>query len=440
MSSDEDLPPPIPPAEMPEEELVRIVDEGDVRELERALREQAVRLPTVLEQLDRVLERGLGNLATSIATMLIARFHVARADVLADRVLEHRETAGAEELVDLGAALMQQERLRSARRAIDAALERDPRSGRAMYLSARLEARRGRLDRAFELIAKVDPELLGGTGLATQARYAALTAKSSAVKGALKQAKKRATDDDREQLAWVERLIHRIELSGLDMTAPLNLRTAMVIEYGSLLVELAASREDGGRFGMDRIELGDLGPLIDRMTGAIRELGVPFTELFYANEDGEIVAAAIAEHTGLPTREWRHDRTVSDGSWLCMASASTHPHLARLDVDALQRALDEGTLRTLAIMLPVGWRAPLVPDVIGRLTGDDELPWTADDDVTEIVELIFDDREKAVHDAASDPEALANHLERFGGLLRATQPLPRPSHVPFLDETPVPRR
>src|SRR5687768_14030304 len=131
MSSDQDLPPPIPPAEMPDEELARIVDDGNVREVERALREQVVRLPAVLEQLDRVLAKGLGNLATAMATMLIARFHVARADTLADRVLEHKETAGAEELVDLAAALLQQERLRSARRAIDAALERGPENGRA---------------------------------------------------------------------------------------------------------------------------------------------------------------------------------------------------------------------------------------------------------------------------------------------------------------------
>ena len=94
MSSDHDAPPPIPPAEMPEEELTRIVDEGNVREVERALREQAVRLPRVLEQLDRVLLKGLGNLATSMATMLIARFHVARADTLAERVLEHQERYG----------------------------------------------------------------------------------------------------------------------------------------------------------------------------------------------------------------------------------------------------------------------------------------------------------------------------------------------------------
>jgi tetratricopeptide (TPR) repeat protein len=440
MSSDQELPPPIPPAEMPEEELVRIVDEGNVRELERALREQAVRLPSVLEQLDRVLAKGLGNLATSIATMLIARFHVARADTLAERVLQHRQTAGGDELVDLGAALMQQERLRSARSAIDAALERDPANGRAIYLSARLAARKGELDRAFELIAKVDPQLLGGAGLATQARYAALTGKAKAVSGALKQALKRATEEERPHVAHVERLIKRVDLAAIDLSKPMSLRTAMALEYGSLLVELAAAPEDGGRFGMDRIKFGDLGPLIDRMIGAVRELGVPFSELCFANEDGEIVAAAIAQRTGLPVNEWRHDREVVDGAWLCMASAGTHPHQSRIDVDALQHALDAGTLRTLSLVLPVGWRAPLVPDVIGRLTGDDELPWTIDDEVEEMVELIFDDREAADHDAAVDAEALRNHVERFGGLLRAAQPIPRPPHVPFLDETPVARR
>jgi hypothetical protein len=440
MSSEHDLPPPIPPAEMPEEELAKIVDDGNVREVERALREQAVRLPAVLEQLDRVLAKGLGNLATSLATMLIARFHVARADALADRVLGHKDTAGADELVDLGAALMQQERLRSARRAIEAALERGPGNGRALYLSARLAARRGDLGSAFELIAKVEPDLLGGAGLATQARYAALTGRTKAAGGALNQAKKRATDEDRAHIEWVEGMVRRAELSGLELAKPMNLRTAMLIEYGSLLVELAASSEDGGRFGMDRIKLGDLGALIDRMIAAIRELGLPFSELLYANEDGEIAAAAIAERTSLPYREWRHDRAVADGSWLCMASAGTHPHQKRIDVDALQDALDRGTLRTLAFVLPVGWRAPLVPDVVGRLTGDDELPWTADDDVEETVELIFDEREEADHDAAVDHEALHNHLERFGGLLRAAQTEPRPRHVPFVDETPVPRR
>jgi hypothetical protein len=440
MSSDEDLPPPIPPAEMPEEELARIVDEGNVQEVERALREQAVRLPSVLAQLDRVLEKGLGNLATSIATMLIARFHLARADVLVERVLAHRGTAGADELVDLGAALLQQERLRSAKSAIDAGLERDPKNGRGLYLSSRLLARKGRLEPAFELIAKVDPALLGGAGLATQARYAALTGKAKAGAGALKQAQKRATEEEREHVAHVGRLMQRVELSAIDFSKPMTLRTAMAIEYGSLLVEIASDTGDGGRFGMDRIELGDVGPLIDRMIGAVRELGVPFSELYWANEDGEVIATAIASRTGLAAREWRHDREAADGAWLCMASAGTHPHQSRIDVDALQRALDAGTLRTLALMLPVGWRAPLVPDVIGRLTGDDELPWTVDDDVDETVELIFDPSEDARHDAARDPDALHRHLERMGGLLRATQPLPRPPHVPFLDETPVPRR
>lgn len=424
---------------MPKETLSGIIDEGNLQELERALREQVVRLPAVLDELDRVLDQGLGNLATVLVTMLISRFHVARADKLADRVLVHRETAGIDELVDLAAALMQQERLKAAERALAAALEREPRDDRGLYLSARLAARRGRTDEAFERIARADPAVLGAYGLAAQARYAALTGKKKAIAGAIKQANKRATDGDREHLAHVERMIERIELAGIDTSGPMTLRTAMAVEYGSLLVEMASDRADGGRFGMAPMTLGDVGALIDRTVSAIRQLGLPFTELYYANEDGEIVAAALAERTGLPTREWRHDRTIADGSWLCMASAATHPHQKRLDVDALQQALDEGRMRTMALMLPVGWRAPLVPDVVGRLTGDDELPWAIDDEVDETVELIFDEREERSGDAADDGDVFANHIERLGGILRASQPERRPPHVPFLDETPVPR-
>lgn len=436
----EDLPPPIPPAEMPRETLSGIIDEGNLQELERALREQVVRLPTVLEELDRVLEQGLGNLATALVTMLISRFHVARADKLADRVLLHRSTAGIDELVDLAAALMQQERLNAAERALGAALEKEPRDDRGLYLAARLAARRGLVEEAFERIARADPKVLGAYGLAAQVRYAALTGKTNAIKGALKQAKKRVTEADREHVAHVERILERIELAGIDTTEPVTLRTAMALEYGSLLVELAEDGADGGRFGMSPMTFGDVGALITRILKAIRQLGLPFRDLYYADEDGEIVAAAIAERSGLPAREWRHDRTVEDGSWLCMASAATHPHQKRIDVDALQEALNGGRLRTVALMLPVGWRAPLVPDVVGRLTGDDELPWAIDDEVDETVELIFDEAEEPTGDAVEDDEALANHVERFGGILRAAGPERRPPHVPFLDETPVPRK
>ena len=433
---EKDLPPPIPPAEMSREDLALLVDEGNLMEVERALREQVVRLPVVLEELNRVVAAGLGNLATAMVTMLISRFHVARADKLADRVLSLRATAGVEELVDLAAALIQQERLSAARRALDAALEKDERHGRGLYLLSRTLARKGDLGGAFEMIARVDPNLLGANGLLTQARYAALTGRKKAIQGAMKLAKKRITSEDEPLLGHVERLLSRIDLAGIDPSQPMSLRTAMAVEYGSLLVEVAKEKADSGRFGMDVMKLGDVGRTLERMVDAIRKLGLPLSTLYYANEDGEIIAAAIAEKTGLDFREWRHERSVDEGTWLCMASAGTHPHQKRIDVDALSAELDKGVMRTLALMLPVGWRAPIVPDVVGRLTGDDELPWAIDDEVDETVDLIFDDREDRAEDAAEDDDALATIIERFGGILRATRPAP---HVPFLDETPVPR-
>lgn len=434
----EDLPPPIPPAELPEEELARLVDEGRVAEVERVLREQNVRLPQVLAQLDRVLDAGLGNLATALVTMLIARFHVARASQLAERVLTKAETAGADELADLAAALVQQERLITARKVLTVALERDPHNDRARYLSARVHARRGALDAAFLDIAKVNPKLLEGTGLLYQARYALLTGRDKAYRSALALAKK-GLDADAYDPGIVDLVKERLDLSGVDPTEPMSLRTAMAIEYGSIVVEVAKDAADGGRFGMDAMALADVGALVRRIVGAIRALGLPMTTLYHATEDGEIVAAAVAEVTGLPYREWGAHRDVEDGAWLWMGSAGTHPHLANESVRALAEALDEGTLRTAALVLPCGWRSPIVPDVIGRITGDDELPWAIDDEVDETVELIFDDREESREDAADDAAVLDRHLERFGGLFRAARPAPRSAHVPFLDETPVAR-
>ena len=69
-------------------------------------------------------------------------------------------------------------------------------------------------------------------------------------------------------------------------------------------------------------------------------------------------------------------------------------------------------LRSLALVLPCGWRGPLVPDVVGRITGDDELPWAIDDEVDETVELIFEEDERG-EPAVSDPEALERHIERL---------------------------
>ncbi len=426
---------------MPEEELKSLVDEGNIQAIELALREQNLRLPVVLRELDRVLESGLGNLATALVTMLISRFSIARADKLADQVLAQQDSAGVDELVDLGAALLQQERLSAATRALSAALKKDPRDGKGLYLSARIAARRGRLEDAFTEIAKVSPKLLGGAGLATQARYAALLGREKALKAALKLARKTVSDEERAFVEHTEAIVARLELLGLGSAPPSmsNLRTAMAIEYGSLLVELARSPKDGGRFSMEPPKLGDVAAVLERMLGAIRQLGVPMKTLYFANEDGEIIAAALSEKTDCPYKQWTADRKVEDGDWLCLASAGTHPHLRRPAVQALQQALDDGLMRSLALVLPCGWRGPIVPDVVGRLTGDDEFPWAIDDEVDETVELIFEETDERGEEATKDPEALQAHIERFGAVFRATQALPRPGHMPFLDETPVPR-
>ncbi len=436
----EGAPPPIPPAELPEEELIRLVDEGRIAEIERVLREQNVRLPQVLEQLDRVLADGLGNLATALVSMLIGRFHVARASQLAERVLTRADTAGADELADLAAALMQQERLITARKVVDAALARDAHHDRAQYLSARLFARRGALDDAFTSIAKVNPKVLESSGLLLQARYALLSGRDKAYQSALALAKKAARGDDAFDPSVVEDLEGRIRLAALDPTQPMTLRTSMALEYGSLLVEVEKSGVDGGRFDMEPMAYADVGTLVRRMVDAIRSLGAPLTMLYHATEDGEIVAAAMSRIAEVPYREWSSSREVEDGAWLAMGSAGTHPHLENKSVRHLAEALSTGELRTAALILPCGWRGPIVPDVIGRITGDDELPWAIDDEVDDTVELFFDPDDESKEDAADDADVLGRHIERFGGILRAAQVAPRPGHVPFLDETPVPRR
>ncbi|MEQ9496411.1 MAG: hypothetical protein RIT81_06120 [Deltaproteobacteria bacterium] len=435
----EGAPPPIPPAELPEEELRRLVDEGRIAEIERVLREQNVRLPQVLDQLERVLAEDLGNLATAMVSMLIGRFHVARASQLAERVLSRADTAGADALADLAAALMQQERLITARKVVDAALGRDPHHDRALYLSARISARRGRLDDAFTSIAKVNPKVLEAHGLLHQARYALLTGRDKAYASALSLAKKAGKNDDTFDPLGVEALAKRLQIASVDPTQPMTLRTSMALEYGSALVEVERSGVDGGRFDMEPMAYADLGPLVRRMVATIRSMGAPLTMFYHATEDGEIVAAAMSQIAEVPYREWASTRDMEDGAWLVMGSASTHPHLDNKSVRWLGEALSGGVLRTAALIMPCGWRGPIVPDVIGRITGDDELPWAIDDEVEDTVELIFEPDDDSREDAAQDDEVLERHLERFGGIFRATQPEPRDGHVPFHDETPVPR-
>jgi hypothetical protein len=439
---DEDLPPPIPPAEMPRETLQRLVDEGNIQAVEAALREQNVRLPMVLDELSRVLEGGLGNLAAAMVTMLVSSFHIARADKLAEEVLVHKDSAGSDELADLAAALMMQERLTVSGKVIDAVLARDAMHGRALYLRARLLARRGLIQGAFEAIARVSPGLLLADGMAVQARYALLAGREKAIDGALKLAKRSDDPDTRARVLEVERMRERYRKApeGMAEAAASDLRAICALEYGSLLVEVATDPKDGGRFGMDAILVRDAGRLIGRSLQAIAKAGLVMNELTYATEDGEIVAAAIHRITGKPYREWRADRMPEDGAWLCMASAGTHPHLPNPVVQTIQAALEEGTLRTLALVLACGWRGPLVPDVIGRITGDDELSWAIDDEVDEVLERMFGEDEELSRDLAKNDEAeLFAHAERARPILRAARSRPRPGHVPFLDETPIPR-
>ncbi|MCK6550855.1 hypothetical protein L6R52_33770 [Myxococcota bacterium] len=435
-----DAPPPLQTPELSPEALAKIVDDGDVNAVEAALREHVVRLPDVLDQLQRVLELGHGNLAAVLVTMLIGSFRIARADRLAEQVLQHRDTAGDEELVDLAAALLGQERLTIATKVLDAVLARDAANGRALYLRARILARRGKIDEAFDTIARVSPKLLDAAGMAVQARYALFAGRAKAMDGALRHAKKGDDPDVVVMVRELERIQERMSRAPA-LTAKLrtDLRAAIALEYGSVLVELAEDPSDGGRFGMDAVAVRDVGRLVDRMLRAIDAAKLPITELLHATEDGEIIAAALSHRTGKPYRQWRADRPPAEGSWLCMASAATHPHLPNTVVQTIQSALDEGTVRTLAIVLPVGWRGPIVPDVIGRLTGDDELPWAIDDEVDETVERIFGDDEPTTGVARDDEPELFALVDAARVILRATQPLPRAAHVPFLDETPVPR-
>lgn len=432
-----EAPPPVPPPEMPKEALAALIDQGEVLEIERALREQNVRLPAVLAELDRVIDAGLGNLATVLATMLISSFHLARAGQIAERILGQKDTAGVEELTDLAAALMLEERLTTAGKVLAAALEHYPRADRALYLSAKLEARRGHLERAFATIAKVSPKLLGGAGLATQARWAALLGKEAAVDAAWRLAQKAAQEEDQEHLAYAAGVIQRQRQLG--RTLPYGLRTALAVEYGAILVDLAKDPGDGGRFGMQAMTPYDVGRLLDRMVQVWRSLGTSPKELLYATEDGEIVAAGLGQRLGVPVKEVRHDRPIGEGAWYCMASAGTHPHVANHTVKVLHEALATGVLRSAALILPAGWRAPLVPDLIGRITGDDELPWGLTDEVDETLERMSDDSEGTTDDWLDDQGALESHLEGCAGLFRALLPDPRPGHVPYLDETPVPR-
>ena len=429
-----DDPPLVPPPELPREELQALVDAGDLQQVERALREHTLRLPLVLEELNRVVDQGLGNLATSLLTMLVSHFKIARVSALVDKVLGEKNTAGAEELTDLGLALFSQERLNAAEKAADAALSRNKSLDHALYLKARLLARRGYIKQAFFYIRNASPKFLGARGLSTQARYAAFSGHGKSVKAVLQLAKKNAAESDLPDVAHTERILERMRLMGAEEASPTSLREAMAIEYGSLVVELA--KEQNGRFGLDPLSYGDAGLLINRIADTLRLLGTEISEFLYASEDGEIVATALSQKLGVECRGFAAEISLSPGAWLCMGSANTHPHIANKHVQALQAALDQGKLSVLSLVLPWGWRGPLVPDVIGRISGDDEFAWDIDTEVEDAIEEM--ESSPPTSEARKDWDTLTAHIERYQSIFRATQPPPRAPLVPYFDETPIP--
>ena len=179
-----------------------------------------------------------------------------------------------------------------------------------------------------------------------------------------------------------------------------------------LLLSFVHVEPPAGSFIPSNYHLYDAGRLVRKIAEAMRALSPRVDELLFATEDGEILAAGLAQIFDRPYRPWRKEHPAKDGDWLCMGSAATHPHLPNDTVLTLSRALDEGVLRTATLGLPAGWRGPLVPDIIGRLTRDVEFEWSDDEEVEDVYEAIVSDE---ISELVRDDEAqLAAHLERFG--------------------------
>ena len=427
-------------SEISQDELNALVDNGDVRSIESALREMKLRIPAIIRQIDRCIAGGQSNIATVLATMLIGRFHVTQANALADQIISHSENAGSDELVDLVAALMQQERLSSARRVLTATLEKSPGHHRAQYFQALLAARAGRVNDAFQSIVRCSPKLLGAHGLAQQARFAAWCRRPKAFEGAIRLAtqafetdsKQGSKDEDtRLQIEAAQRLYNR--LCATNIESP-TLRDALFLEYGSLLVEESTDESTLGCFDDAPMTYGDAGRLIRKIAKILPTFG-EIQELVYATEDGEVVAAGLSQILKKPYRAWHKELNGKDGDWLCMGSAATHPHVNNETVQSLDRALMQGTLRTLCLVLPRGWRAPIVPDLVGRMTSDDEFPWEIDDEIEDIYE------EMVADDPTTDlvkPNLPDDPISIYPYRLRASEEMPRFPHLAYRDELPLP--
>jgi len=428
-------------SEISPEKLEAFVEAGDIRSIETALREMNVRIPSVIRQIDRCLIEGQSNVATVLATMLISRFHVTQANALADQIISQAENAGADELVDLVAALMQQERLSSARKVLKKIFEKIQGHDRAQYFQSLLAARAGNIEHAFQSIARCSPKLLGAHGLAQQARFAAWCRLPKAFDGAVRLAKQAEEKENQEhsdedvsiQIKAAERLQNRLSVTNIENP---TLRDALFLEYGSLLIEESLDEAEFGCFDETPITYGDAGRLIRKIAEILPKFG-EIQELVYATEDGEVVAAGLSQILKKPYRAWHKELNAKDGDWLCMGSAATHPHVNNKTVQSLDRALMQGTLRTLCLVLPRGWRAPIVPDVIGRMTTDDEFPWEIDDEIEDIYEEMVDD-EPTSELIRNDAEKVEENMRAYPHLTRASEPLPRFPHLSYRDELPLP--
>lgn len=437
------------PTSSPNDRLAHLAQLGEhpgdsaYREIEQMIRSQAISLNLVVETIGALMDASKIGPATRLSAFVIDRFRWSNVGEIVDRVRHHAHEAEASDLCELAESLLNRDLIDWAAAILAPSQHQDqpphphqpwgPRNddGRVLSLLARIFARQGALDLAFQNIAKVPPAILSTAGLLRQARYAALTGRIVAAQGALKRIASLTDvsltachEDIAHDIAHVERIIARVTLSGVDATRPLTLRTAFLLEYGSLVVDDALHAHPDSPIGL---------------ADALRNLGCPMTSFVFATPAGEALAEALSLRLGgVPTspfgnhelnrapararadEESTRDRThADDGVWFCLGSTQEHPQCPRSDVLALERALRSGGLRTVACQHTLGARSPIMPDVVGHLVSHSgPEPRTPDG--------------AAAHPARMPTEA---YLERFGGLLRATQPWPRPPHVPFVDET-----
>ncbi|MBK8012427.1 MAG: hypothetical protein IPK13_13840 [Deltaproteobacteria bacterium] len=427
--------------------LAETLEYGRYDKIEALIRAKEISLSSVVKTIRALVEASKSGLAARLSALLIDRFRWANVSELLEHVGPRAPEAPTADLCLLAEALLNRDLIEAA----DTILAHQTRDdGPLLHLRARILARRGSLDLAFRHIAQVPPTTLGTEGLLRQARYAALTGRAAAARGALKRITASDEEPTAQAIAHVERILSRIALSGLDPTQPLTLRTALLLEYGSLIIDDAPSESGAQDLGadvdvdVDALALDD--DLIDGLTDALENLGCPMSAFVFATPAGEVLAQTLSHRLGgVPTSPFgSHERACRaplggepaenavstrgargagdalEGVWFCVGSAQEHPRCPRSEVLALAQALRAGSLRTVACVHTLGVRTPIMPDVVGRLHGHGP-------------------RTPGPTERSLAP-SVGGYLDRFGGLLRAAQPWPRPPHAPFVDETPRWRR